>query len=243
MTLPNAPHNSFQTTCWSLVARAASSNDQVAMAALTTLCERYWYPIYAYIRRTGANPHDAEDLTQGFFAWVLAKEMLGRADAAKGRLRNFLLTCVQRYLSDERDKMMAEKRGAFRLTSFDAAEAEERYTMEPRDNLSPDRLFQRRWALTILDRGLTLLGEEYHRQGKTEIFVALRPFLGFGPDPEKLYEEVAAQLKMPLGTLKNHVFRMRERWRELIFEQVAVTLTEATPTEIKGELAELLACV
>lgn len=242
MPPPAIPH-SFQTTRWSLVQRATDGDDAAVMQALATLCEAYWYPIYAYIRRSGRPPHDAEDLTQGFFAWHLARGTLAKADAGKGKLRTFLLTCARRFLGDEHDRAMAQKRGAAVLASFDSAQAEERYAAEPVDDLSPDRLFQRRWALTILDHALLLLGEEFTVEGKADIFTALRPFLGFGPDPEKRYEEVAATLGQPLGTLKNHVFRLRKRWRELIFEQVSMTLGEATPEEIKGELSELLGCV
>ena len=138
---------------------------------------------------------------------------------------------------------MAQKRGAAALRTFDPARAEERYAAEPVDDLSPDPLFQRRWALTILDQALVLLAEEFTADGKAEIFTALRPFLGFGPEPEKRYEEVAAGLGLPLGTVKNHVFRLRKRWRELISEQVSLTLDEPTSEDIKGELGELLTCV
>jgi RNA polymerase sigma-70 factor (ECF subfamily) len=240
---PLAAH-SFQTTRWSLVQRATGDDAAAAMRALATLCEAYWYPIYAYIRRSGRTPHDAEDLTQGFFAWLLEKQTLAKADAGKGKLRTFLLTCARHFLSDEHDRAMAQKRGGARaLTSFDSAHAEERYAAEPVDDLSPDRLFQRRWAMTILDHALVLLGEEFAAEGKADIFTALRPFLGFGPDPEKRYEEVAVTLGQPLGTVKNHVFRLRKRWRKIIFEQVSMTLAEATPEEIRGELSELLGCV
>lgn len=223
--------------------QAVGSDDPAARRALATLCDSYWYPIYAFIRRSGHQPHDAEDLTQGFFAWLLEKDTLAKADPEKGKLRSFLLTCVRRFVSDARDRALAQKRGAAVLTTFDSAWAEERYATEPVDDLSPDRLFQRRWALTILDFALTLLGEEFTADGKAEIFSALRPFLGFGPDPEQRYEEVAATLGLPLATLKSHVFRLRKRWRELIFEQVALTLGEATEEEIKGELSELIGCV
>ena len=237
-----APH-SFQQTRWSLVQRATGTDDAAAMTALAALCEAYWYPIYAYIRRAGRNPHDAEDLTQGFFAWLLEKGVLAKADASKGKLRTFLLTCARRFLTDEHDRAMAQKRGAAVLTSFDSAQAEERYAAEPRDDLSPDRLFQRRWAFTILDRALTLLGEEYNAQKKGGTFTALRPFLGFGPDPEKRYEEIATALGKPLGTVKNEVFRLRKRWREIIFDLVSMTIASESPEEIKAELAELLGCV
>ncbi len=235
-----ATPQSFQTTRWSLVRRAVGAGDAQALA---TLCDAYWYPIYAYVRRSGHSPHDAEDLTQGLFAGLLEKETLTRADPEKGRLRTFLLKCAHDFLADQRDRALAQKRGAAVLVSFDSTSAEERYAAEPVDDLSPDRLFQRRWAMTILEHSLELLAAEFAADGKVEIFDALRPFLGFGPDPDRHYEEVSALLGTPVGTLKNQVFRLRQRWRELLFEQVALTLDEPTPEEIKGELSELLGCV
>ena len=242
--MPQRPaHQSFHTTHWSVVRRATGSDPAAARAALAILCEEYWYPIYAFIRRTGKNPQDAEDLTQGFFARFLEKETLAIADPAKGKMRTFLLLCASRYLADEHDRATAQKRGAAILVSFDAATAEERYAAEPVDDLSPDRLFQRRWAMTVLDQSFDLLAEEFSGEGKVETFTALRPFLGFGPEPGKQYEEVSAQLCTPVGTLKIQVFRLRQRWKDLIFEQVATTLDEPTPEEIRAELSELLGCV
>jgi RNA polymerase sigma-70 factor (ECF subfamily) len=219
------------------------TDDATAPQALAALCEAYWYPLYAYVRRSGYGPHDAEDLTQGFFERLLEKNVLASADPGKGKLRTFLLKCAEHFLADERDRAMAKKRGAGLLTSFDAARAEERYSAEPTDSLSPDRLFQRRWALTILEYSLELLAEEFAAQDKADVFETLRPFLGFGADPAQRYEEIAAAMGTPVGTLKNQVFRLRKRWRELLFEQVAITLDNPTPDEIKGELTELLGCV
>lgn len=242
MPPPAAPH-SFQPTRWSLVRRAIGADDAAAMQALGTLCEGYWYPIYAFIRRSGKGPHDAEDLTQSFFARLLEKEILADADPAKGKLRNFLLTCVRRFLADDHDRAMAQKRGASVLVSFNPEWAEQAYATEPVDDLTPDRLFQRRWALTVLEFSFQILREEFAADGKAALFDTLRPFLGFGPDPEKRYEDIAAESGTPIGTLKTQVFRMRQRWRELLFEQVAMTLDAPTEAEIKGELGELLACV
>lgn len=241
--MTTALHHSFQTTRWSVVRRAIGKNDDEARQALASLCESYWYPIYAYFRRSGKNTHDAEDLTQGFFARLLTNEMLAAADPAKGRLRTFLLACARNHLADDRDRAMAQKRGANLLVSFDADQAESRYALEPVDLEAPDRLFQRRWALTVLDHSLQLLGEEYAQRGQAELFEVLRPFLGFGAEPEKRYEELSVTHDIPIGTLKNKVFRLRERWRELLFEQVALTLDNPTTEEIKSELAELLGCV
>jgi DNA-directed RNA polymerase specialized sigma24 family protein len=239
----NAVRRSFQTTRWSVVRRAVGTDGAAAPQALAALCEAYWYPLYAYVRRSGYNPHDAEDLTQGFFARLLEKNVLAAADPGKGKLRTFLLACAEHFLADARDHALAKKRGAGLLTSFDVARAEERYSAEPVDDLSPDRLFQRRWALTVLEYSLELLAEEFSTQGKADVFEMLRPFLGFGADAAQRYEEIAAAMGTPVGTLKNYVFRLRKRWRELLFEQVALTLDNPTPDEIKGELTELLGCV
>lgn len=223
--------------------QATGTDEAAARQALALLCDAYWYPIYAYVRRSGKSPHDAEDSTQDFLARLLEKNILAAADQEKGRLRTFLLKCLQNFLHDERDRAMAQKRGAGVLTSFSLEWAEDRYATEPVDDLTPDRLFQRRWALTILEHSLQMLGEEFAAQGKAEVFEALRPFLGFGPDPEEHYEQIATNLGIPVGTLKNQVFRLRDRWRKLLFDEVGTTLEEPTPENIRGELTELLSSV
>jgi RNA polymerase sigma factor (sigma-70 family) len=242
MNSPSTPQ-SFQTTHWSMVRRAVGQDDEAARRALATLCEGCWYPIYAFIRRSGKSPHDAEDLTQGFFAGLIGKGILASADPGKGKLRTFLLACVSNFLGDEYDRENAQKRGKAVLSSFDAALAEERYAVEPVDAITPDRLFQRRWALTLLEQTLAMLGGEFAAQGKEQLFAALSPFLGFGTGVVKSYEELSPELGIPVGTLKNHVFRMRGRWKDLLMEKVASTLDNPTPDEIRGELTELLGCV
>ncbi len=233
----------FQTTQWTMVRQAAGTDDALARKALAALCNSYWYPLYAYIRRTGASPHDAEDLTQGFFAHLIEKGILADADPSKGKLRTFLLACTRHYLADERDRAMAQKRGAAVLVHFDSDEAEKRYVLEPIDHLSPDRLYQRQWALAVLSRSLEQLGEEYRAAGKEEVFAELRPFLGFGQESKKQYDKVAKVLGMAVGTVKSLVFRMRERWREILFDQVGATLDDPTPEDIRAELTELMGCV
>ncbi|HEV7406402.1 MAG TPA: RNA polymerase subunit sigma-24 [Chthoniobacteraceae bacterium] len=242
MKPPITPH-SFQTTRWSRVRDAVSGDDPEARRALDALCEAYWYPIYAYIRRRGCGSHDAEDLTQGFFAHLLERGALAAADRGRGKLRNFLLACVNHYLADEHDRHLTQKRGAGLVTSLDLAWAEERYGTEPVDDLTPDRLYQRRWALMVLEHSLQLAREEMEQQGKGELFVALGSFLGFHPAPVERYEELAAKLGRPAGTLKNDVFRLRERWRKILFEQVALTLDQPDDRKVRDELAELLSCV
>ncbi len=242
MSHQQGPH-SFQTTRWSIVRKAVDGGDVEAMSALTMLCGNYWYPIYAYIRRTGRGPHDAEDLTQGFFAQLLRRETLAVADREKGNLRSFLLTCVRHHLANEHARAMAIKRGAKVLTSLDGDWAEDRYAKEPVDHLTPDRLYQRRWALTIVDQTMTLLEQQMSAEGKQEQFQELRPFLGFSQSREEAYETVAARMNVKVNTLKSHIHRLRENWRELLLQQVACTLDDPTSDNIKAELAELIGCV
>ncbi|HQZ27534.1 MAG: RNA polymerase subunit sigma-24 [Verrucomicrobiales bacterium] len=230
----------FRTTHWSLVHRAVETESESANQALEEICTAYWYPLYGFIRRQGHNVQDAEDLTQGFFTKLLTKEILGAADREKGHLRSFLLTCLRRYLSDQRDRRFAEKRGSEVTFSLDTALAEERYSAEPASgDLPPDRLFQRRWAITLLEFSLNAIRLEFANRGKADLFAALRPFLGLGETSAESYEVVACRLGMPVGTFKSHVSRVRERWREVLFEQVAMTLDEPTSDNIKAELAEL----
>lgn len=233
----------FQTTRWSLVQRANGAVDADALKALAALCDSYWYPIYAYIRRSGHGAHDAEDLTQGFFAKLLEKGTLAKADPAKGRLRSFLLTCVRNYLHNEHARTMAERRGAHLLTSFNQEWAEHRFANEPADELTPDRLYQRRWALTLLEFTLQMLEQEYVTNGKGELFAALRPCLGFNKEQLPNYAVLAARLGSTETAVRTQVFRLRQRWREILFQQVSVTLDDPTSDEIKAELSELLGFV
>lgn len=242
MPAPTGPRD-FHTTCWSAVRRVSSEDTAVADAALTMLYETYWYPIYVYIRRSNFQPSDAEDLTQDFFERIVRRNLFAAADVEKGKLRTFLLTCLRNFLADVRDRAAAKKRGPGLLASVHLADAEESYAREPVEQMSPDRLFQRRWAMAMLESSLQRLREEFAAQGKTAMFEALRPFIGFGSSPGGSYEEVSARIGMPIGTLKSHVFRLRQRWRDILFEQVALTLDEPTPEMIKAELAELLGCL
>jgi RNA polymerase sigma-70 factor (ECF subfamily) len=233
----------FRTTHWSVVRRAAGSDPQAAEAALATLCQTYWYPLYAYFRRAGRSAHDAEDLTQGLFTRLLSREIFAEVAPERGRLRSFLLTCARNYLADDRDRAQARKRGAGLLVSIDPDGAEERYQREPADLLSLDRLFQRRWALAVLETSLAGIEQEFTARGKGALFTALRPFLGFSAVQEEDQETVSARLQIPIGTLKSHIFRLRQRWHEILFEQVAATLDDPTPDNIRSELSELLGCV
>jgi len=234
ITVPN-----FQTTQWSVVRKAIGTDEAKASQGLAAICNTYWYPLYTYLRRSGYKPQDAEDLTQGFFEHLIKNNILASTDPSKGRLRHFLLACLRNHASNERDKANAKKRGASLLSSFDAISAEERYSAAEADELPPDRLFQREWALAMLGQAMDALQAEFHAAGKGELFESLRPFLGFGPEPTDRYEEISTRLGIPAGTLKSHVHRMRDRWRALLFEIVASTLDNPTEDEIRHELRDL----
>jgi len=241
--MPDSMAHRFETTRWSVILRAAGADNDAAQKALSEVCTLYWFPLYAYFRRSGKTPPDAEDLTQGFFLHLLNREILTKATPDKGRLRTYLLSCARNFLLDEIAHKHALKRGAGLVVQMDAAHAENLYTSDGLDFLTPDRLFQRRWAMTILSQSLQLLADEYASAGQSDLFEMLRPFLGFGPDPDKCYDALSSQLAIPVGTLKNKVFRLRERWRKLLFEQVAFTLDDPTQDNIKAELTELLGSV
>ncbi len=178
---PESSPASMRTTCWTMVRNAAAGNDTRSRQALSTVCESYWFPLYAFIRRSGRSMQDAEDLTQDFFAHLLRGKILAGADPGKGRFRTYLLRCLQNFMADQRDRAGAQKRGGGAIpVSFDAARAEERYAAEPADDLTPDRIYQMRWAMTVIESSLELLTREYAAQGKEAWFEALRPFLGFG---------------------------------------------------------------
>ena len=223
--------------------RAARENDPEAEKALAELFELYWYPIYSYIRRCGHAAQNAEDLTQGFFAQVLERGTFARASQSKGRLRTFLLTCVTNYLHNEHERAGSQRRGGHVIVHLDQAAAEERLSNEPSYDLPPDRQYQRRWALTLLINCLQILEKEYHDQEKSELFSHLRPYLGFGYESGGSYAELSSTLNCSVGSLRTQVSRLRQRWRDIIFQQVSQTLDEPTVDEIKAELSELLGCV
>jgi RNA polymerase sigma-70 factor (ECF subfamily) len=226
------------------VRQAASSNDEIARTALDTLCNAYWYPVYAYIRSRNHGDADAKDLTQGFFARLLRLNGLAKADPRHGRLRSYLLSSVKNFLISEHERAASRKRGGeVAITSFDDEWAGSAFANEPVDEMTPDRLYQRRWALTILEFAFELLREEYVANGKMEQYERLRPMLGFTAECELDYADVSAQTGVPVNTLKVHVHRLRQRWKEILREQVANTLAEPTEENIKDELRELLECV
>lgn len=234
---PRSP--AFVTTHWSVVLTAGRSDTTRAHAALAKLCQTYWYPLYAYVRRRGQSPEDAQDLTQEFFARLLEKNWVGNADQTKGRFRSFLLATMNHFLADEWDKARAQKRGGgVPLVPLQFETAETRYGVEPADPITPERIFERRWALTLLEEVLNRLRAEYEQEGKDDLFAALHPCL-VGERTAQPYAELAASMGVNEGTVKSAVHRLRQRYRQLLRDEIANTV--AGSEEVDEELRHLFA--
>lgn len=227
----------FTTTHWSVVVAARDLSAPGASDALEQLCVAYWYPLYAYARRRGHSPEDAQDLTQEFFQKLLASDWIARADPARGRFRTFLLCGMQNFLANQWQKSVRLKRGAGQaLVALDGLQAEERYALEPADILSPDKLFDRRWALTLLETTLQRLEMEQPESDGRARFAALRPVL-VGEPTEEGYAALARRLDVTENTVKSWVHRLRARYRELLRDAVAQTV--ADPAQVQEELRYL----
>jgi RNA polymerase sigma-70 factor (ECF subfamily) len=223
------------------VLTASRQTSPQATEALEKLCRAYWYPLYAYVRRQGYGPNDAQDLTQGFFTRLLQKNYLAQADRQKGRFRSFLLATLKHFLSDERDKAKAQKRGGGQaLISLDEQTAENRYRVEPPDVMSAEKLFERRWALTLLEQARARLREEYVAVGKTEFYDELK-ILETGEKSMVTYAELAVRLGTTESAIKSAVPRLRRRYAELVREEVAHTVN--SPSEIDEEIRYLIAVI
>jgi RNA polymerase sigma-70 factor (ECF subfamily) len=232
-----AKRGHFATTRWSVVLAAGQSDSGEAKDALATLCETYWYPLYAYVRRQGYDCASAQDLTQGFFARLLEKEDLRNVSRERGRFRSFLLASLKHYLINEWDRARAEKRGGGRVhLSLDFDSAESRYRLEPADRGTPETLYARHWALTLLDRVQELLRQEAIDAGKAGQFEQLRVFLT-GSGKSESYKQAAEQLGMTEGAVKTAVHRLRRRFRERLRGEIAQTVT--TEEDIDDEIHHL----
>lgn len=229
------------TTHWSVVLAAADKADPHRDRALAELCETYWYPLYAYVRRRGNSAGEAEELTQEFFARVLEKDYLTAAGPEKGRFRGFLLVCLKRFLANEWDRKRAKKRGGNRRKlSIDFQDADRRYRLEPVDDLTAERIFERRWALSMLERTLAQLADEMTAAGKGELFEKLKVYLTAGAD-EPPYAEMARELGMSQGAVKVRVHRMRQRYRQILRGQIAMTLGD--PNDVDNEIHSLFSAL
>jgi len=222
------------TTRWSVVATAREPTPE-GRRALELLCEAYWYPLYAFARRKGASEHDASEQTQAFFADLLERDLIARADPQRGRFRAFLFQSFSNFLANSRRAEAAEKRGGRATTfSFDAGRAEERYAREPASDLTPERIFERRWAFTVLEQALGELRREYEAKGKGALFERLEPCL-LG-DSLARYDVLAAELELSVSNVKISVHRLRQRFRDRLRRSVADTVDLM---ELPGELRHL----
>jgi RNA polymerase sigma factor (sigma-70 family) len=234
---PNAA--SFHATRWTVVMKAAQSQAEGAELALAELCQVYWYPLYIFARRRGYSPSDAEDLTQGFFLHLLADRALAGVDPLKGKFRSFLLACFQNHIADAVDWTRRVKRGGGEdFVQLDAEDAEERYLREPVEFLAAEKIFDARWAMTVLGEAMTPLREEYIAARKESTFEALESFL----DPNSAlalpsYEDVAKRLGLSASGVKTIVHRMRKRYRAILREEVGRTVSD--PANIDEEIRAL----
>jgi RNA polymerase sigma factor (sigma-70 family) len=230
----------FLTTHWSVVLSAQEQPSGRSAAALETLCRAYWQPLYAYARRRGHSPADAQDLTQEFFARLLQKDYLHSAAREKGKFRTFLLVMFTRFLADEWDKAQAQKRGGGKVFNVDWSSAETRFLQQPVEHLTPEKVFEQRWALTVLDQVYARLEGEYREEGRAALFETLR-FALTGSRSAVPYVELARQLQTTDGAVRVAVHRLRQRYRELL--RAAIADTVSGPEEVEQELRHLLRAV
>lgn len=230
----------FATTKWTLIATAGRDSTPESRKALAELCSAYWYPLYAFVRRKGNQPAEAQDLTQSFFAELMEKERLQLADQTRGRFRSFLLASLQNFLMNRaRDARAAKRGGDKQFLTLDFARGEERYLREPAHELTAERIFERRWATELLDKTVSRLREEYESAGKLAVFEQLAPHLG--GDHGASYEQIAERLGMMEGAIKVAVHRLRKRCRELLRSEIAQTVSSAE--DVDEELRTLFRAV
>ena len=228
----------FATTHWSVVTAAAAADSEEAHAALEALCRAYWYPLYAYVRRTGRNHQDAEDVIQSFFARLVDGSYLRTADPQRGRFRSFLLVCLRHFLSHEFEKSQTLKRGGRHLhVSWDGVTADERYQNEPLSEDNPERFYEMRWAFTVLQQVMDKLRDHHVAHGKTDEFELLKGFLGTEPGAGE-YEEVAQKLNSKANTVAVTVMRLRQRYAATVRQQIANTVSN--PADVDAELSYLI---
>ncbi len=228
--------SAFPTTRWTLVIAAADRKREESRLALASLCENYWYPLYAYVRRRGYPADQAQDLTQEFLTRILEGHYLDRADPDKGRFRSFILTSLKFFLADDGDRNRAQKRGSGRVLSLEMSSGDERYRCEPAHHETPERVFDRRWALSVLDAVIEKLRDEFVRSGRPEQFDRLKVYLLDQADSS--YAAAARELGMSEGALKVAVHRLRKRYRDLFRREIAETV--ADPAEVESELRFLV---
>jgi RNA polymerase sigma factor (sigma-70 family) len=232
----------FCTTQWSVVLLSAQSHALGSQAALAELCRIYWYPIYAFVRSRGHDADKAQDLTQGFFLHLLDHKAVRQVSRVKGKFRSFLAASLQNYLSDEADRVRCIKRGGnVKFVALDSEFAECRYRLDAADFLTADKMFDARWAITLLDEVLTRLGKEYATQGRASTFETLKPFLvPFDSKVSLSYEQAANALRVSVGSVKTLIHRLRKRYTYLLREEVSRTVSEEEIDEEIHALCEAI---
>lgn len=230
-------HGQFTTTHWSMVLAAGTGSAPAAQDALERLCRAYWYPLYAFVRRLGHSPADAQDLTQGFFAYLLEHHLVARADRQAGRFRSFLLGSLKHFLAHEHERATALKRGGGQpVLSLDQFDPEERYALEPADAATPETIFDQRWARQQIENALSRLRAEYASSGRGPLFDLLKDYV-WGDQNALSLAEIAGRLELTEEAVKKSVQRLHQRFRESLRAEVAQTV--ATPDQIDEELRHL----
>jgi len=233
----SAGKDQFATTHWSVVLAAGRSSSPNHEPALSTLCQTYWFPLYAYLRRHGYDAHKAADYTQAFFTQMLDKEYLKKVKPKPGKFRSFLLTALKHFVANEQARAAAFKRGGGRtILSLNFENAESQYALEPADDLTPERLFEKSWALTVLERTIDRLGIEMAEKGKRDVFDHLKTYISAEPNSVP-YREAAVRLDMTEGAVRVAVHRLRNRCREILRDEIAQTV--AGPDDIDDEIRRL----
>ena len=228
----------FPTTDWPLVAASRSRQSGTPSDPLAELCRLYWPPVYAFLRQRGYRPEEAEDLTQGFFVHLLAKRVLDRAEPERGRLRSLLLVCLSNYVANERTRSRAKKRGGANIVVIGPSVDAGQVAFEPADDMTPERIYERQWAMTLLRRVLLALRAEFTAAGHDRVFDTLKSYL-LGDKAEMNYREAASLLNLTEGATRVTVHRLRRRYRSLLWTEVARTLRGPAP-DVEGEIRHLL---
>jgi RNA polymerase sigma factor (sigma-70 family) len=228
----------FPTTDWPLVAASRARRSEAPSDPLAELCRMYWPPVYAYLRQRGHRPEEAEDLTQGFFVHLLAKRVLDRAEPERGRLRSLLLVCLSNYVSNERTRARAKKRGGADIVVIGPSLGDDQVAFEPANDMTPERIYERQWAMTLLRRVLLALRAEFSAAGNERVFDTLKSYL-LGEKAEMNYRDAASALSLTEGATRVTVHRLRRRYRSLLWAEVARTLRGPTP-DVEGEIRHLL---
>jgi RNA polymerase sigma factor (sigma-70 family) len=238
-SLPTGGANRFDTTQWNVVLLSAQSQAPGCNEAFAELCGLYWYPLYGFIRHSGNSAEDAQDLTQGFFLHLIERKTLRRVDRSKGKFRSFLLASLQNYLSNEAARARCTKRGGkAEIVYLDIEGAEERYSMEPVETLTPEKVFDARWAMALLGKATSRLSQEYMAQGKTTTFEALNAFLDPINSKElPTYEDVADRLKVSVGSVKTLIHRLRKQYTTFVREEISRTVSDSA--DVDAEVHQL----